>query len=93
MTNTHIATAKFRQEGVHEWQSFEGQTDATNLAAALDAQTEATLALAYEQRTANLIAAYSMTEDNCQALTTQAAMTSEHWEAIAKQITARLDLA
>lgn len=56
MTNTHIATAKFRQEGVHEWQSREGDTDATNLAAALDALTEATLAVAYEQQTANMIA-------------------------------------
>lgn len=54
--NTHIATAKFRQEGVHEWQSQEGETDATCLAAAMDAQTEATLALAYEQKTANLLA-------------------------------------
>jgi len=58
-SNTHIATAKFRQEGVHEWQSEEGLTDATNIAAALDAQAEATLALAYEQRTANLIAAFA----------------------------------
>ncbi|UYL88378.1 hypothetical protein SEA_EVEPICKLES_91 [Arthrobacter phage EvePickles] len=57
--NTHVAMAKFRQEGVHEWQAEEGSTDATNLAAALDAQTEATLALAYEQRTANLIALWS----------------------------------
>ena len=55
-SNTHVATAKFRQEGVHEWQFEEGSTDATNLAAAMDAQAEATLALAYEQRTANLIA-------------------------------------
>lgn len=54
--NPHVATAKFRQEGVHEWQSEQGITDATLIAAALDAQTEATLALAYEQRTANLIA-------------------------------------
>jgi len=53
--NTHVATAKFRQEGVHEWQSEQGITDATLIAAALDAQTEATLALTYEQRTANLI--------------------------------------
>jgi hypothetical protein len=58
-SNTHIAVAKFRQEGVHEWQSEEGSTDATNIAVALDAQTEATLALAYEQRTANLIALFS----------------------------------
>jgi hypothetical protein len=56
VSNTHIAVAKFRQEGVHEWQSEEGSTEATNIAAALDAQTEATLALVYEQRTANLIA-------------------------------------
>lgn len=56
--NTHVATARFRQEGVHEWQSEQGITDATLIAAALDAQTEATLALAYEQRTANLIALF-----------------------------------
>ncbi|WP_394253673.1 hypothetical protein [Arthrobacter pityocampae] len=55
-SNTHTATAKFRQEGVHEQQSHEGATDATLIAAILDAQTEATLALAFEQRTANLIA-------------------------------------
>lgn len=59
MSNTHFATAKFRQEGVHEWQAEEGSTEATNLAAAIDAQTEATLALAYEQRTANLISAFA----------------------------------
>ena len=59
MNNTHVAMAKFRQEGVHEWQAEEGSTDATNLAATLDAQVEATLALAYEQRTANLIALYA----------------------------------
>lgn len=55
-SNTHIAMAKFRQEGVHDWQSDEGMTDATLIATALDAQAEATLALAFEQRTANLIA-------------------------------------
>ena len=55
----HPSVAKLRQEGVHEWQLFEGSTDATNLAAILDAQVEATLALVYEQRTANLIAAFS----------------------------------
>jgi len=57
--NTHIAVARLRQEGVHEWQSEEGSTDTTNIAAALDAQTEATLALAYEQRTSNLISLWS----------------------------------
>lgn len=55
-SNTHVATAKFRQEGVHDFQSEEGLTEATVLMAAVDAQTEATLALAFEQRTANLIA-------------------------------------
>lgn len=79
--NTHIATAKFRQEGVHEWQAEEGQTDATNIAAALDAQTEATLALAYEQRTANLIALFC--EDNISEL---------NYGYLLKQITERLDL-
>lgn len=59
MSNTHIAVAKFRQEGVRDWQSEEGSTEATNIAAALDAQTEATLALVYEQRTANLISAFA----------------------------------
>jgi hypothetical protein len=54
--NTHPAVAKFRQKGVHGWQSEQGATDATCLAAILDAQVEATLALAYEQRTMNLIA-------------------------------------
>lgn len=54
--NDHVAVSKFRTEGVHDWQADEGQTDATCIAAAIDANTEATLALAYEQRTANLIA-------------------------------------
>ena len=93
MSNTHIATAKFRQEGVHEWQSEEGLTDATNIAAALDAQTEATLALAYEQRTANLIALYDMTEANCVGMSTAAPMSRENWDSIAQQIKERLDLA
>lgn len=54
--NTHTQLAQLRAAGVHEWQAYEGSTDATNIAAILDAQVEATLALAYEQRTANLIA-------------------------------------
>lgn len=48
--NDHVAKAKFMQEGVHEWQSGEGLTDATCIATALDALTEATLAVAHEQR-------------------------------------------
>lgn len=54
--NTHAIVSNFRTEGVHEWQSGEGETDATCIALALDANTEATLALAFEQRTAALIA-------------------------------------
>lgn len=54
--NDHAAVSKFRTEGVHEWQGREGETDATCIAMAIDANTEATLALAFEQRTANLIA-------------------------------------
>ena len=56
--NDHAAVSKFRTEGVHEWQEREGETDATCIAMAIDANTEATLALAFEQRTANLIAFY-----------------------------------
>ena len=58
--NDHAAVSKFRTEGVHEWQSREGETDATCIAMAIDANTEATLALAFEQRTANLIDQLSM---------------------------------
>lgn len=92
MSNTHIATAKFRQEGVHEWQSEEGITDATNLAAVLDAQTEATLALAYEQRTANLMAfersQWDAWKDNSLNEEGKAL-----WQKAADQILERLDLA
>lgn len=56
--NDHAAVSKFLTEGVHEWQEREGETDATCIAMAIDANTEATLALAFEQRTANLIAFY-----------------------------------
>lgn len=68
--NTHPAVAKFRQEGVHEWQSEEGLTDATNIAAILDAQVEATLALAYEQRTANLLMLWANPETTLMDLKT-----------------------
>jgi len=82
MSDTHIPMAKFRQEGIHEWQAQEGQTDATLICAALDAQTEATLALAYEQRTANLIALY----------TAEGPLPSLDYGNLAKQIDDRLDL-
>lgn len=58
--NDHAAVAKFHTEGVHEWQGREGETDATCIAMAIDANTEATLALAFEQRTANLVHAYEV---------------------------------
>lgn len=54
--NDYVSVAKFRLEGVHDWQAEQGQTDAVLICAALDVQAQATLALAYEQRTANLIA-------------------------------------
>lgn len=54
--NDHAAVSKFRTEGLHEWQGDEGMTDATLIGTAIDANTEATLALAHEKRTENLIA-------------------------------------
>lgn len=89
--NTHPAVAKFRQEGVHDWQGEEGSTDATQLATILDAQVEATLALAYEQRTANLLAferaQWQAWNDN--ALGPEG---RRLWELAANQIPERLDL-
>lgn len=54
--NPYAFKAKALEECVDDWASSEGITDATMLAATIDRQTEATLALAFEQRTANLIA-------------------------------------
>lgn len=53
--NDHAAVSKFRTEGLHDFQSGEGMTDATHITTAIDANTEATLALAFEQRTRALI--------------------------------------
>ena len=61
--NDHAAVSKFRAEGVQEWQADEGQTDAACIAAAIDANTEATLALAHEQRTATLVNVVRMYAD------------------------------
>ena len=47
-------------DSVHDWQGDEGMTDATELAAVLDANVNASLAVAYEARTANLIAFYDV---------------------------------
>ena len=61
--NDNVAVSKFLTEGVHDWQADEGQTDATQLATALDAHTQATLALAFEQRTATLVNVVRMFAD------------------------------
>lgn len=63
-SNTHFSKAKFLQEGVHEWQTHEGTTDASAICMALDALIESNLAVAYEQRTANLIALAQMEHRN-----------------------------
>lgn len=55
-------------------------------------QIRATLAVAYEARTANLIAFYDMHIDNSGTASTQAPMTPVEWEALAKQIKERLGL-
>jgi len=55
MSNPHLKNAETLQAWVNEWQSREGDTDATQLANAFMAQAEATLALAYEQHVANLM--------------------------------------
>lgn len=54
--NPHYGQALLLMDGVHNWRGSEGSTDATNIAAALDALVQAQLAVAFEQRTANLIA-------------------------------------
>ena len=58
MSNPHEIDIDILLAGVHDWQSDEGLTDATSIAAVIEAHIEATLAIAYEQRTANLIAAH-----------------------------------
>ena len=58
--NPHLDDAVTALESVRGWQTEEGATDATELAAALDANAEASLAVAYEARTANLIAFYDL---------------------------------
>ncbi|MBO3663701.1 hypothetical protein [Microbacterium stercoris] len=60
----HAAQARQHIDWVHEWQSEEGATEATHLATALVAQAEATLALAEQQRIANLIAFLATRPDN-----------------------------
>jgi len=49
-------TQQTLQDSIHDWQSEEGITDATMVAGQIEILTEAVQALAYEQRTANLLA-------------------------------------
>lgn len=51
----HIKTALATLESVHHWQAEEGQTDATLVAAAIDAQVHVTLALVDEQQKMNAL--------------------------------------
>jgi hypothetical protein len=60
--------------------------------ALMTAQAEATLAVAYEQRTANLIALYSMDDGARQGMVDGAGMHSGNWVDVTKQIKERLDL-
>lgn len=57
------------------------------------AQIEALRALAYEQRTANLIALYSMDDDARQGMIDGADMHGAKWVDVTKQIAERLGLA
>lgn len=52
----HKARTLFLLEGVHDYQSDEGQTDGTALSVAIEAQVQATLYLA-EQQTRSAVAA------------------------------------
>lgn len=56
----HTAEARARLGWVEDWQSREGDSDATQIANVLAAQVHATLALVEEQRTANLVAALAI---------------------------------
>ena len=59
----HAAEARKRIVCGEEWMEREGGTDVTNTVAALHAQVHATLALAEQQRIANLIALAAMDPD------------------------------
>ena len=52
----HYAEARRRLRGLNEYQEAEGLNDFTILSVALEAQVHATLALAEQQRIANVIA-------------------------------------
>ena len=50
------AKAEHNIEGMHDWQDEQGQTDATMLTLAIEAQAHATMHLANQQHIANLLA-------------------------------------
>lgn len=54
--NPHESCVTDLDDQVNVWLEQEGETDASMLAVAFSANTQATLALAYEQRTSNMIA-------------------------------------
>lgn len=54
--NPHESCVTDLDDQVDAWLAREGETDATMIAVALSANTQATLTLAYERRTANNIA-------------------------------------
>lgn len=56
------------------------------------AQAQATIALAEEQRTANLIAFYNMSAEDAEALIQKGVMTTDKFEALAKLLVERLGL-
>lgn len=53
--NDRIKKAEDALDAVHDWQADEGITEETMITVALEAQTQATLALAEQQRIANLL--------------------------------------
>ena len=55
MTDHHTEATRLI-DALHDWQEREGETDTTMLTVALEAQAQATLELANQQRISNLIA-------------------------------------
>jgi hypothetical protein len=56
----HAAEARRNIEGLHDYQSEAGTTEASLLTVAIEAQAHATLALVEQQRIANLIAYWQL---------------------------------
>lgn len=73
----HANLARENLDAVHDWQEREGETDASMLTVAIDAQVHATLALVEEQRTANLISLATRGVD-----IRTPALVSTHWHPI-----------